>query len=512
MTVRTRLLLVTTAAMAITMAVWGWMQFEALDNILLQQQQRRLDELADTIHTYYEHFPTVRGLGALDLTLKDHVQSDTRLARIDVFSLQRGIMVLVAGAGRTSFEWSEENVTSVAESMKPRYFNLETDIGPALGLLSPNIYERDGSIHVVGVVTLSQPRLEVVSRAKLILLASSLILLLIIVALIFFAFENLIGRPLAGIMATIGEFRRGDYSRRMTVERPDELGRLAEHFNAMAAAVEEAMARNRELTLSLQERVQEETLKVAGLQQEVNQLQRLAAMGHLTANLAHDIGTPIHSIKGFARLLLEKEGWPPDVKRKLELIEQQAQRLDAAVRDIKRMTRPPEPHFEVTTVEEILSETLPLVEPQLQKGGVNLKVTVGEGIPPLYLDRSRVQTALLNLIQNSVEALAGKGEIVVQASLSEGGDYAVIRVRDNGPGIPPELMERICEPFFSTRAETGIRGLGLAIVRDIMKVHGGELLIESSPREGTEVKLLFPIRPPQTAPVNEEERSPLAKP
>ncbi|MCX7635499.1 MAG: ATP-binding protein, partial [Syntrophales bacterium] len=386
--------------------------------------------------------------------------------------------------------------TGVVEGMKPRYFALATDAGPALGILYPTIYDKDASIHVVGVISFSQPRLEIVSRARVFLIMSISLLLLTIVFLIIITFDRLIGRPLNNIAVTIDRFQQGRYTDRIPVKKDDEIGHLARHFNEMAGEIEKVMARNEELTRHLQERVQEETLKVAQLQQEVNQLQRLATIGHLTANLSHDIGTPIHSIQGFAQLLLEREGWPSDVRRKLELIAQQAQRLNVTIQNIKKMTKPPEPRFEVTTVEDLLNETLPLMEPQIQAAGIDLVVDVAERLPPLYLDRYRVQTALLNLVQNAVEAIKGgkgRGKITVIATADLSSASIRIAVWDDGPGIAPHHLPRVCEPFYSTHSDEGLRGLGLAIARDVMKIHGGEVEITSTPGEGTQATLVFPL-------------------
>lgn len=515
MTVRARLLLVIVVGLAVTMVAWGWVQLEVIDQLLIQQQQRRLEELADTINTYYEYFPTRRGLSALDLVLKDQVQSDARLARIDVFTIQRGLLEFVAGAGRTAYEWPETTVAAVVEMMKPQYFDLTTEAGPAMGILAPTIYQKDASVHIVGVISFSQSRLEVVSRAKVFLMISTFLLLLFIFVLITVAFDRLIGRPLNVIARTIDHFQKGRYADRIPVQRNDEIGHLADHFNEMAGEIEQVLARNEELTSHLQERIQEETLKVAQLQQEVNQLQRLATIGHLTAILAHDIGTPIHSIQGFARLLLERGGWTPDVKRKLEIIEQQAQRLHVTIQNIKKMTKPPEPRFEITTVEELLSETLPLVETQIQLAGIALTVSVEERIPPLYLDRYRVQTALLNLIQNAVEAIKGAdkgGRIEVTVSADPLSGSTVISVRDDGPGIASHDLARVCEPFFSTHGEEGLRGLGLAIARDVMKLHGGELTIKSTPGEGTEAFLVFPPTRVDRYQILSEEGEPRSRP
>lgn len=500
MKVRTRLLVVMVLGLAITMAIWGWAQMVALNNLLISQSEKRLVELADMVGTYYEFFPTKRGLSALDLTLKDHVQSDPRLARIDLFTVQKGNIEFVAGAGRIIYEWPENSVAGVLEQMKPRFFELNTEAGPSLGLLYPEIAGKDKNIHVVGVIFFSQQRMESLSKARIFLLYSSAGLLLVILIVLFLTFDWLLGRSLTTITKTIDEFQQGQYENRIHLKRRDELGQLAEHFNEMADEIEQVLARNRDLTRHLEERVQEETLKVVQLQKQVNQLQQLTAIGYLTATLAHDMGTPLHSIAGLSELLLERGGWQPDVARKLELIVQQAQRLNMAIQNIRRVTRPPEPRFETVTADELLNETLPLLEPQQKKSGIQVAVSTDDDLPPLYVDRYRVQTALLNLTQNATEAMGENGRITVSVRKDPSRQAIAITVKDNGPGIPADIMEKICEPFFSTHEEEGLRGLGLAIVTDVMKVHSGDVEIKSQPGEGTEITLYFPIYdtiPPQ---------------
>jgi len=495
MNIRTRLMLVTVLAIAMTMAAWGWVQLQVFDNLLTEQQAQRLEELAETVSTYYEHFPTRRGLSILDATLKDHVQTDPRLARIDLLTVEKGVVEFVAGAGRIAYDWPENTIAGAIETMKPQYLSINTEGGPALALLYPDVSEKDRSIHFVGMISFSQTRTEILDRARVMLLYSSVGLLSVIFVVLLVSYDRLIGRSLRTIIKTIDEFQEGNYRHRIDLKRPDELGHLATHFNDMATEIEQVLARNRELTQHLENRVQEETIKVVELQNQVNQLQRLTAMGHLTATLAHDLGTPLHSIAGLARLLLERGGWPPDVSCKLELIVQQTQRLHAVIQNIRRVTRPPEPHFEATTVEELLNETLPLVEPLIQKANIALKVEAPEGLPPLHVDRYRIQTALMNLIQNATEALTARenGAITVIASLDAPNRRIAISIGDNGPGIPPELLARIYEPFFSTHVEERLRGLGLAIVQDIMKIHSGALEISSSPGVGTTASLYLPV-------------------
>ncbi|NTW07304.1 MAG: GHKL domain-containing protein [Syntrophaceae bacterium] len=275
--------------------------------------------------------------------------------------------------------------------------------------------------------------------------------------------------------------------------RRDEWGQLAEHFNMMAAEIQQVMAKNFDLTRHLEDRVKEETHKVVELQKQVDDLKQLTALGHLTANIAHDLGTPLHSIGGLVQLLLERKGWPPDVAHKLELIFQQTQRLDNVIQNVRRATRLPEPRFEILTIEKVLSETLPLVEPLMQKSNVTMSVDIDDSIPPLYMDRYRIQTALFNIIQNALEAMPTGGKITITAQAMPSEKMVSITVRDTGRGMSPEMLDKACEPFYSSHKDEGMRGLGLAIVRDIVKAHGGKMEIKSAESGGTSIILYLPV-------------------
>jgi two-component system, NtrC family, sensor kinase len=494
LTVRVRLVVLTGAGLAITMAIWGIIQLTALDRILVSQQVKRLEGVAETVSTFYQYFPTKRGLSALDSALKDHVQSDIRIARIDIFDASHNNVDYVAGASRVQYEWPDDIVALASEKGKSRYAKIETESGPALGLLYPVLGETKDSHIVVGIIGFSRANVEILNRAQQLLIFSSAGLLLVILLLIGLSYRWIIGGPLNLIIETIDESQKEQYIKRIPIARQDEWGQLALHFNLMADEIQQVMARNFDLTRHLEDRVREETLKVVQLQKQVDDLKQLTALGHLTANLAHDLGTPLHSIGGLAKLLLEREGWPPDVVRKLQLIVQQTQRLDNVIQNVRKATRLPDPHFEVLTLQNILSETLPLVEPLTQQKNVIVGVYINTAIKSLYVDRYRIQTALLNIIQNSLEAMPKGGKITISAESVEQNRAVAITIQDTGAGIPPDMIDKACEPFFSTRKkDEGLRGLGLAIVRDIIKTHGGKMEITSPPGRGTSVILYLPV-------------------
>lgn len=489
LTLRVRLVALTVAGLALTMAVWGVIHLNALDRILVEQQGKRLEGVAETVSTFYQHFPTRQGIATLDSTLKDHLQSDVRLARIDIMEIRRNAVNYVAGASRVPYEWPDHLVAEVGAKGKPHSIKLETEGGPSLGLLYPVTGETKDSRIVVGIIAFSRANAEIMNRARQLLFFSSAGLLLAILLFLGVSYGWLIGRPLKTIIATIDDFQKGRYVERIPIVREDEWGQLALHFNQMADEIQNVMARNLDLTSHLADRVREETLNVVELQKQVDNLKQLTALGHLTANLAHDLGTPLHSIAGLARLLLEREGWPPDVAHKLNLIVEQTQRLDNVIQNVRKATRLPDPHFERMTVTAIFSETLPLVEPLIQKNHITIDVPSDSSALPLYVDRHRIQTALLNIIQNSIDAMPDGGRITITVEDDPATRFVRISVADNGPGIAADLLDKVCEPFFSSHKEEGIHGLGLAIVRDIIKAHGGRMEIQSAPGRGTSVFL-----------------------
>ena len=493
LTVRVRLMVLTVIGLAMTMSIWGFVQLTALDRILFDQQAKRLEDAADTISTFYQFFPTKRGLLALDSALKDFVQTDVRLARIDIFDTNRKNVDYVTGASRVQYEWPDSTVASAGGGNKLLYVKIDTESGPALGLLYPASGETKGSRVVVGVIGFSRSNTEIMNSARILLIFSSAGLLIFILLLLGLSYRWIIGKPLNLIIKTIDEFQEEQYKNRIPIVHRDEWGQISRHFNIMADKIQEVMNRNLELNRHLEDRVREETLKVVQLQKQVADLKQLTALGQLTANLAHDLGTPLHSIGGLAKLLLERGGWPKDVEHKLDLIVQQTQRLDNVIQNVRKATRLPEPRFEVLTTQQILNETLPLVETLMQKNKVEIKVDIEKGEGSLYVDRYRIQTAFMNIIQNALEAMPQGGEITVSAQIVLPDGFVAITISDNGPGMPSDMIEKVCEPFFSTKQNEGLRGMGLAIVRDIVKTHGGKMEIKSSPGHGTSVIIYLPL-------------------
>ncbi len=505
MTIRTRLIVMTIIGLVVTMTLWGWIQIRTLDRILIDQHGRRLHGLAETVSHFYAHFPTTEGIATLDYALREHLMQDSRLARLDIISLTDDGIDYIAGASRIYFEWPQAILKTATKKFQIHYIKEETENGPALGLLYPIIPEKDKKTYV-GILSYSRSYHEILKQAKELLFISSGALIMFIMVIFALGYSWLVDKPLRLITRTISSFEKGNYAERTLAMRPDELGRLADQFNSMAAKIEQEMVRNSDLNATLEERIEEATGELIRLQMELNQLEKLNALGYLTANIAHDMGTPLHSIAGLTRLLLEDDRLSEESRRKLDLIVQQTERLHSTISNIRKATRPPEPVFENLNVRDLLKETTALIEPMIKQDNIILIVKDENQDCTIYGDRHRIQTALFNLIENSREALAGKGRITVLVDCCSTSEVLTISVEDNGPGISAEIIERIWKPFFSTHAGEGLRGLGLSIVNDIMKLHQGSVKIVSEPGRGTKVELIFPHRDrPAASPVREKK-------
>jgi two-component system, NtrC family, sensor kinase len=267
----------------------------------------------------------------------------------------------------------------------------------------------------------------------------------------------------------------------------DELAVLAREFNAMAGRL---AAREKQL------RAQSEAL----LRSE-----RLAAIGRIAAQITHEIRNPLSAIGLNAEELSERlqaaeplGQQAPDTKAAVALcaaIGREVDRLAAVTEEYLRYARLPRPQPVKADLGETVRDLLDFVRPELQAGGVSLEARLDPEVPPLSFDPGQVRQLLLNLVRNAREAMPGGGRLAVSTRLEDGKSpglgSALIEVADDGPGIPPERLQRIFDPFFTTKQRG--TGLGLALAQEIAQEHGGQLTCVSAPGAGTRFTLRLPV-------------------
>ncbi len=225
--------------------------------------------------------------------------------------------------------------------------------------------------------------------------------------------------------------------------------------------------------------------------------ERLNALTLLAAGVAHEIGNPLNSLDIHLQLIERKlRKLPPGDRGPLEehvdTARREIQRLDTILRQFLEAIRPTTPDREACDLHQILHDTLKLLEPELSSRDIKVELDLEPGFPELELDATQFQQVFYNLIRNAYQAIRGS-EGLIRITTGHNDYECRISIQDNGTGIPPEQMGSLFEPYRTTK-QAGT-GLGLLIVRRVVREHGGEIEIESEPDVGTSIHIHLPRGP-----------------
>jgi signal transduction histidine kinase len=225
------------------------------------------------------------------------------------------------------------------------------------------------------------------------------------------------------------------------------------------------------------------------LDDSVRRLDRLAALGALAAEIAHEVRNPLVTLQTFLQLLPERREDPEFLSRYVEVVTGELRRMDRLLDRIVETARPAAPSAVPSAIGANLEAVGELLRQRAVARGVELDLD-GETTIAVALSEDALRQVLLNLVQNALDATPPGGRVAARASASAG--QAWIRVRDAGPGIAPALRERIFEPFFTTRPDRS-GGLGLAITRRIVEEAGGAIEVDAAPGGGSEFRVRLPV-------------------
>lgn len=243
------------------------------------------------------------------------------------------------------------------------------------------------------------------------------------------------------------------------------------------------------LTGFLAAREQEQREKLQQAQKELLRADRLKLLGELSAGMAHEVRTPLASILGSVDILSKETARPEEKKEFLEILKKEVHRLDRVVNDFLNYSRFEKKDFAACDLNEVVRQAESILRSHPMGKKVRVTLALEKELPKILGDSNQLCQAVLNLAVNGMQAV-GEGEIKISTGVNTGGHRVFLSVADRGPGIPPENLEKIFTPFFTTRPE-GV-GLGLGIVEQISSLHRGEVKIESKPGAGTTATLLFP--------------------
>jgi signal transduction histidine kinase/putative methionine-R-sulfoxide reductase with GAF domain len=243
----------------------------------------------------------------------------------------------------------------------------------------------------------------------------------------------------------------------------------------------------------MEEKIQKTTADLRKTEAQLIRSEKLAALGQLAAGVAHEIRNPLTSINILIHSLTENLPSENAHREDLRVIEEEILRINEIVDRFLRFARPASPLFEKADPVLIFEETLQLLRPQIEKGKITVQKRF-ETLPLITVDKEQIKQVALNLLMNAIQSMPEGGELSIGGQFSKDGYWVELTVQDSGVGIPPENVDRLFDPFFSTK-EGGI-GLGLSIAHRIIDQHHGKIEVESDPGRGTLFTISLPVFTP----------------
>jgi signal transduction histidine kinase len=339
-----------------------------------------------------------------------------------------------------------------------------------------------------------------IRRSAVALTAASVLLMGLLMSV---TVRLVVDRPIRRFLGAIARLREGDSTATVDVAPGDEFGVLASHFNDMMARLgrfnDELRARVSEATAALDTRYREvERLNAAlfDMQRSLSRAERLAVSGRIMAEVAHEIGTPLHSVAGHLELL--RRDLPPellegDLARRLGVMETQLGRVTEIITQLLDLTRrasgPPGAPAAVD-VNRVVRDTAELVRPGVASAGLHLEIDTDPGLAPVRGFAGQLQQVVLNLLTNAIDATPAGGKLAVITRNRP--DAVEVTVTDTGRGIPAADQKQVFEPFFSTKEPGRGTGLGLFISAQIVRDHKGRIEVESEAGQGSRFCVLLP--------------------
>lgn len=288
-------------------------------------------------------------------------------------------------------------------------------------------------------------------------------------------------RPVKQLIRASTEVSQGNLFPEIGPISKSELGVLQKTFKQMLTSLQERDKR---------QRVESET--------KLLQSEKQASIGKLAGGVAHEINNPLTGIFTFTHMLLRRQDIPEDVRADLETIGQETERVRKIVKGLLDFSRQTELDREPTDINRLIRSTLSLVENQALIKGVSLNFEPGEGLPMITLDRNQMQSVLLNIVINALDATDAGGSIRVASGIGvstshPGQDGIEILCTDTGCGIPPENLNKLFDPFFTTKEIGHGTGLGLSVSYGIIERHGGTIWVQSKVGKGSTFKVWLPV-------------------
>lgn len=458
------------------------------------------------------------------------VETNSYVTRIEVFYVANGFLNRIYSTSSSTGQPTSIDEMIAVQQAHTAILQQYKDRERTLKVVVPF---RHAGTALIGCVSVSSSleqadnALAVHRRIDLFLIPASVLFLVLMLHFLF-------TRGLTGRIGRLGlamiHARGGTLEKRAPVERQDELGVIAQLFNQTMEEIERAsrerdrlLEEQKDFNTELQAKVQEATkeLSSANLQlRQVNQelidaqrrltrVERMALAGQMAAAFAHEVGSPMSAISTHLELMAEEPSCSEDARRRIQLIQQQMNRMTGFIEELLSETRAAARAFTSVQLNDILKQLLLFLGQHLDRHKIRLETLLEPDLPEIEANAQQLQQVFLNLLNNAADAMPNGGTVRVETKAEKdehGKKLVAVSVSDNGIGITQDEQKRIFEPFFSTKDLRQGAGLGLSIAARIVREHEGTIELASEPGVGTTFTIRFPAQP-AVASVSQEEVS-----
>lgn len=368
-------------------------------------------------------------------------------------------------------------------------------------------HEHPASQSVLGIVDIAYSLDEIdrsLNTHGMYLIGISLAVILLAAASVGLLLQRLIYLPLKDLESGAAKISAGDLVHKIPVRSNDELGRVAGSFNQMTLALQKSRSELEELVLTLESKVEKRTQELRVAEAEVAQGEKLASVGMLASGVAHELNNPLTGVLTFTSLLRGKMADGSQDAEDLDLVIRETKRCASIIRRLLDFAREKVPVNGLFNLNQLIEDTVRFVDRPASLQNIEIKLDLAQDLPQVWGDADLIKQVILNVVVNAQQAIEDRGTIRVESRLAAapGGSgeqpspMVEIAISDTGCGIPEANMQRIFDPFFTSKAVGKGTGLGLSVSHGIVKAHGGKILVESTVGVGTTFRIQLPIQSP----------------
>ncbi len=322
---------------------------------------------------------------------------------------------------------------------------------------------------------------------------------IIIGALSFFLIWKIVHDPLEHLKHGTERLRDGDLGFQIAVKSNDEIGELSSSFNSMSYELFRARQEVTSWALTLEQRVEEKTRELRRAHEQMLQAERMVAIGKMAAVVAHEINNPLAGILTYAKLVrrwfergIEGEEKKKEVVDSLDLIAGESRRCGELVKNLLTFSRTSPISLEKADLNSVIERCVKLIEHKAELTSIQIQVDLAENFPAVYCDAAQIEQVLLALSMNAIDAMPRGGNLWLKSEVLSAEEIQ-LTVRDDGIGIPEDVLQKLFEPFMTTKEVGKGVGLGLAISKGIVDRHGGKIEVESKSGHGTTFRIILPV-------------------